>query len=188
MVRNFSALCGTRRCITVFTTVRQWSLSWTSRIQSYINFNITLPSTSRTSKWSHCFWLKVIRLESRLGQRVNWKWDLLVFVESLQAKTRTVAWNTLQAPRLQSYQFTVHAYHHPLIPTDVKNRLLPIKGRNLFDLHQHHYVHLFTWVKMKEKFGNWDGSLCITSQCTIKINTYRKCYSQLLFISVLSET
>jgi len=61
LVKKFSALNGTRRFITVFTSARHLSLSWASSIQSIpptyyflkIHFNIILTSTSGSSRFAH---------------------------------------------------------------------------------------------------------------------------------------
>jgi hypothetical protein len=59
LVKKFPTLYGTRRFITTFTRARHLSLSWASSIQSMpqshflkIYFNIILPSTPGSPKWS----------------------------------------------------------------------------------------------------------------------------------------
>jgi hypothetical protein len=62
LLKKFPAFYGTRRFITVFTTARHLSLSWTRSIQSTnpppqsqlskFHFNIILPSTPGSFKWS----------------------------------------------------------------------------------------------------------------------------------------
>ena len=59
LVTRFPAFYGTRRFITSFTTPRHLSLSWARSIQSmppyptsWRSFNIILPPTPRSSKWS----------------------------------------------------------------------------------------------------------------------------------------
>ena len=57
---KFPAFYGTRRFITAFTSARRLSLSWGTSIQSIrpishflrMHFNIILPSTPGSSKWS----------------------------------------------------------------------------------------------------------------------------------------
>ena len=63
LLKKFPAFYGTRRFITAFTTARQLSLFLARSIQSMplshfskINFNIILPSTPGSSKWSP--WLR----------------------------------------------------------------------------------------------------------------------------------
>jgi hypothetical protein len=59
LLKKFPAFCGTRRFITAFTRARHLSLSWARLIQSMppsnfsqVHFNIILPSTPGSSKWS----------------------------------------------------------------------------------------------------------------------------------------
>ena len=58
LVKKFPTFYGTRRFITAFTSTHHLSLSWARSIQSMplshflkICLNITLPSTSASSKW-----------------------------------------------------------------------------------------------------------------------------------------
>jgi hypothetical protein len=60
--QEFPTFHGNRRFITLFTRSRLWTLTWASRMQSThlhpifkINFNIILPSRSRSPKWSEIF-------------------------------------------------------------------------------------------------------------------------------------
>jgi hypothetical protein len=65
LVKKFSALFGTQMFITVFTTARQWSISWGRWIQSPPSHSISLisnqpniifPSTRRSSQFAcYCF-------------------------------------------------------------------------------------------------------------------------------------
>jgi hypothetical protein len=59
LVKKFPAFYGTRKFITAFTKARHLSLSWATSIQSMppshflkIDFNIILPSTPGSPKWS----------------------------------------------------------------------------------------------------------------------------------------
>jgi hypothetical protein len=59
LVKKFPTFYGTRRLITAFTRARHLSLSWASSIQSMplshflkVHFNIILPSTPGSPKWS----------------------------------------------------------------------------------------------------------------------------------------
>jgi len=61
-VRKFPSFYGTQRFTTVYTTVRHWSLSWATCIQSTISQPISLTSsnifflsTPRISEWSFPF-------------------------------------------------------------------------------------------------------------------------------------
>jgi hypothetical protein len=63
LVKKFPAFYGTRSFITAFTRARHLPLSWASWNQSMrpshclkIDFNMTLPSTPRSSKWSPSLW------------------------------------------------------------------------------------------------------------------------------------
>jgi hypothetical protein len=65
LLKNFPALYGTRRFITMFTRAPHWSLSWATSIQyitipSYtlkIHFDIVHPSLTWSPQWSLSFWL-----------------------------------------------------------------------------------------------------------------------------------
>jgi hypothetical protein len=59
LVKQFPALCGTRRFITAFKTARHLSLPWPDQSSPCptipflkINFNIILSSTPRSANWS----------------------------------------------------------------------------------------------------------------------------------------
>jgi hypothetical protein len=117
-VKKFPAFNGTPRFITVFPTARLWSISWATWVQStrsvlfpYINSNIIVSSTPRSSQWS---------LPFRFSNQISATKLHNCTQRGPQQPFRTILPSTiftsLIATLLQNTARAQTWYSHPLIP------------------------------------------------------------------------